>query len=82
MFSFALGHSHQLFHVCGIIGTYFQMEVLILDMNLRRTWLLDNGPHPTISQTIGAWGLAIIISSLIIASFSWTLYWKPKKRKL
>ncbi|XP_077328972.1 membrane progestin receptor gamma isoform X2 [Lithobates pipiens] len=76
-----VGHSHQLFHVCGILGTYFQMEVLILDMNLRRTWLLDNGPVPTISLTLGAWCLALTITLLIIAAFSWGLYWNPKKNK-
>ncbi|KAM5170772.1 membrane progestin receptor gamma isoform 2-T2 [Mantella aurantiaca] len=76
-----VGHSHQLFHVFGIMGTYFQMEVLILDMNLRRTWLLDNGPVPTISHTIGAWCLAMTISILIIGVFSWALYWKPNPSK-
>ncbi|XP_040198143.1 membrane progestin receptor gamma isoform X2 [Rana temporaria] len=76
-----VGHSHQLFHVCGILGTYFQMEVLILDMNLRRAWLLDNGPVPTLSLTLGAWSLAMAITLLIIAAFSWGLYWNPKKNK-
>ncbi|XP_072258663.1 membrane progestin receptor gamma isoform X2 [Pyxicephalus adspersus] len=76
-----VGHSHQLFHVCGIMGTYFQMEVLILDMNLRRAWLLDNGPCPTISYTVGAWGLATAITLLIIAAFSWALYLKPTRLK-
>ncbi|XP_063781591.1 membrane progestin receptor gamma isoform X2 [Pseudophryne corroboree] len=81
-----VGHSHQLFHVCAILGTYFQMEVLIMDMNLRRTWLFNNSSMPTFSNTVGAWCLAILISLVLIAAFSWALYWKPesreKKRKL
>ncbi|XP_018422899.1 PREDICTED: membrane progestin receptor gamma isoform X2 [Nanorana parkeri] len=76
-----VGHSHQLFHVCGIVGTYLQMEALILDMNLRRTWLLENGFVPTISHTVGAWFLAMTITLLIIAVFSWALYWKPSPPK-
>ncbi|XP_075063649.1 membrane progestin receptor gamma isoform X2 [Mixophyes fleayi] len=75
-----VGHSHQLFHVCGILGTYFQMEVLIMDMNLRRTWLLDNSSLPSLSSTLGAWCLAMIITLLVIAAFSWALYWKPKEQ--
>ncbi|KAM9311946.1 membrane progestin receptor gamma [Gastrophryne carolinensis] len=76
-----VGHSHQLFHVCGIMGTYFQMEVLILDMNLRRTWLLNNSPLPTFMGTVGAWLLAMKMTILIIACFSLALYWNPKQPK-
>ncbi|XP_053319570.1 membrane progestin receptor gamma isoform X2 [Spea bombifrons] len=76
-----VGHSHQLFHVCAILGTYLQMEVLIMDMNLRREWLQVNGPSPSFSSTLGAWGLAMTLSLLLIAGFSWALYWKLQPQK-
>ncbi|KFQ07104.1 Membrane progestin receptor gamma-B, partial [Leptosomus discolor] len=31
-----IGHSHQVFHVCGILGTHFQLEAITLDMAERR----------------------------------------------
>ncbi|KAM4678140.1 membrane progestin receptor gamma isoform 2-T2 [Discoglossus pictus] len=72
-----VGHSHQLFHVCAVFGTYFQMNALIWDMSLRREWLLANTPAPTISSTLGALCVGMTLSLLIIAGFSWALYWKP-----
>ncbi|XP_069842482.1 membrane progestin receptor gamma isoform X1 [Dendropsophus ebraccatus] len=76
-----VGHSHQLFHVFGVMGTYCQMEALIMDMNLRRKWLLDHSLIPSLSGTLGAWCLALVTSFLLIAAFSWALYWKPKEQK-
>ncbi|KAM8971840.1 LOW QUALITY PROTEIN: membrane progestin receptor gamma [Pelodytes ibericus] len=76
-----VGHSHQLFHVCGILGTYLQMEVLIMDMNLRRHWLEKNGLSPSFSSTLGAWSLGMALSLLLICGFSWALYWKPQGQK-
>lgn len=76
-----VGHSHQLFHVFGIMGTYFQMEALIMDMNLRKTWLLEHSPMPSLSGTLGAWCSAMVISLLMISAFSWALYWKPNEQE-
>ncbi|KAE8618555.1 hypothetical protein XENTR_v10009419 [Xenopus tropicalis] len=76
-----VGHSHQLFHVCGILGTYIQMEVLIKDMNLRKKWLMDKDNIPSFSNTLGAWGLGMIMSFIVIACFSLALYWKPQTQK-
>ncbi|NWV81500.1 MPRGB protein, partial [Dasyornis broadbenti] len=45
-----LGHSHQLFHVCGILGTRFQLEAVALDMAERRGRL----PLPSSLATLGA----------------------------
>ncbi|XP_053220978.1 membrane progestin receptor gamma isoform X1 [Podarcis raffonei] len=69
-----IGHSHQLFHICGIIGTHFQMEALLVDMANRREWLLA----PSFSQTFGSLAAAIIVNLIIIAAFSTTLYSMPK----
>ncbi|XP_077119331.1 membrane progestin receptor gamma isoform X1 [Ranitomeya variabilis] len=76
-----VGHSHQLFHVFGIMGTYFQMEALIMDMNLRKKWLLDHSFMPSPSGTLGVWGSAMLTSLLLIAVYSWALYWKPKEQE-
>ncbi|KAM4748625.1 membrane progestin receptor gamma isoform 2-T2 [Rhinophrynus dorsalis] len=77
-----VGHSHQLFHVCGVLGTYFQMEALIMDKNLRQEWLLENVSAPSFSNTLGALSLGMILSLLVIAGFSWALYWEPRTQKM
>ncbi|XP_030432888.1 membrane progestin receptor gamma isoform X1 [Gopherus evgoodei] len=76
-----IGHSHQLFHVCGIIGTHFQMEAIFIDMNARRDWLLAFSPLLSFSQTAGSIGISIIMSLTIIAAFSWALYSRPKSSR-
>ncbi|NXG17010.1 PAQR5 protein, partial [Grallaria varia] len=32
-----IGHSHQVFHVCGILGTHFQLEAILLDLAERQS---------------------------------------------
>ncbi|XP_034639993.1 membrane progestin receptor gamma isoform X3 [Trachemys scripta elegans] len=76
-----IGHSHQLFHVCGIIGTHFQMEAIFIDMNARRDWLLAASPLLSFSQTAGSIGISIIISLTIIGAFSLALYSTPKSSR-
>ncbi|XP_041444114.1 membrane progestin receptor gamma-B isoform X3 [Xenopus laevis] len=76
-----VGHSHQLFHVCGVMGTYIQMEVLIKDMNLRREWLVEKANIPSFSNTLGAWGIGMTLSFIVIVCFSLALYWKPRIQK-
>uniref|UniRef100_A0A8D2LQE1 Progestin and adipoQ receptor family member 5 n=2 Tax=Varanus komodoensis TaxID=61221 RepID=A0A8D2LQE1_VARKO len=73
-----IGHSHQLFHICGIIGTRFQMEALLVDMTERREQLLPYMPAPNFSQTIGPVLASTVVSLIIIAAFSMTLYTMPK----
>uniref|UniRef100_A0A8C9RK85 Progestin and adipoQ receptor family member Va n=1 Tax=Scleropages formosus TaxID=113540 RepID=A0A8C9RK85_SCLFO len=68
------GHSHQLFHICGIIGTHFQMEAVQLDMNVRRQWLLAHAPPITFSNTFGAALLSVALSLIIISVFSKALF--------
>uniref|UniRef100_A0A8C8SW31 Progestin and adipoQ receptor family member 5 n=1 Tax=Pelusios castaneus TaxID=367368 RepID=A0A8C8SW31_9SAUR len=80
-----IGHSHQLFHVCGIIGTHFQMEAIIMDMNARQHWLLASSPFLSVSQAVGSISISIIISLAVIGAFSVALYSAPKsswKQKL
>ncbi|KAJ8248700.1 hypothetical protein GJAV_G00226790 [Gymnothorax javanicus] len=73
------GHSHQLFHVCGVIGTHFQMQAIESDMTLRRHWLLAHGPPITFANTMGAGLLSLVFSLGVIYTFSLPLYWAPTK---
>ncbi|XP_036400164.1 membrane progestin receptor gamma-A-like [Megalops cyprinoides] len=76
-----IGHSHQLFHVCGIIGTQFQMEAIEQDMVVRRAWLLAHAPSVTLASTLGAGLLAVILSLCVIYIFSLPLFWTSPKKK-
>uniref|UniRef100_A0A8D0HBD1 Progestin and adipoQ receptor family member 5 n=1 Tax=Sphenodon punctatus TaxID=8508 RepID=A0A8D0HBD1_SPHPU len=76
-----IGHSHQLFHVCGIIGTHFQMEAIIMDMTERHDRLLVSLPALSFSQTAGSLMICMVLSLSIIGVFSVTLYSMPKFSK-
>ncbi|XP_075431560.1 membrane progestin receptor gamma isoform X2 [Ascaphus truei] len=73
-----VGHSHQLFHVCAVLGTHFQMEGLLMDMTLRRGGLPE---APSFSSSLGAWSVGVTLSLLVIAGFSWALYWEPSTER-
>ncbi|KAF4090996.1 hypothetical protein AMELA_G00032090 [Ameiurus melas] len=72
-----VGHSHQLFHVCGIIATHFQMQAIEMDMTLRRPWLHDHASAITFRGTLGATMLSMVISLGIIWLFSYPLFQSP-----
>ncbi|XP_062405465.1 membrane progestin receptor gamma-B isoform X2 [Sardina pilchardus] len=76
-----IGHSHQLFHVSGIIGTHFQMQAIETDMRLRRQWLSERSAPITLSGTLGAAALCVSISLVIIYLFSLCLLWSPTTAK-
>ncbi|XP_057237319.1 membrane progestin receptor gamma [Malurus melanocephalus] len=57
-----IGHSHQVFHVFGILGTHFQLEAVSMDMAERRGRL----PLPSSLETFGSLGMAAITSLAII----------------
>ncbi|KAI7802573.1 Membrane progestin receptor gamma-A [Triplophysa rosa] len=69
-----IGHSHQLFHVFAIIGTYFQMTAIELDMAVRRQWLHAHLLPITFSNTVGVALLSMISSLCIIYVFSMALF--------
>ncbi|XP_069079028.1 membrane progestin receptor gamma isoform X1 [Pleurodeles waltl] len=73
-----IGHSHQLFHVCAVIGTHFQMEALITDMSQRQSVLTAAAPLPSFIHTVGAVWMCIAVSLALITAFSSALYWKPR----
>ena len=74
---FALGHSHQLFHVCVILATHMQMEAILLDKTLRKEWLLTHCRPLVFAQIAGAILLCLIFSLSNIVYFSAALYRIP-----
>ncbi|XP_038622982.1 membrane progestin receptor gamma [Tachyglossus aculeatus] len=74
-----IGHSHQLFHVCGIVGTHIQMEALFLDMTLRKEWLLASSIPPSFAHTVGALGLCFLLGVINIGFFSRKVLYRPPK---
>ncbi|CAL8259284.1 unnamed protein product [Boreogadus saida] len=74
------GHSHQLFHVCAVVGTHFQMEGVLADMVSRRAWLVSQAAVPTFLGTVGALAAGVVLNLGIIAVFSAPLFWKPHLR--
>ncbi|XP_065123867.1 membrane progestin receptor gamma-B isoform X1 [Paramisgurnus dabryanus] len=76
-----IGHSHQLFHVCGIIGTHFQMKAIETDMVLRRSMLLVNAPDITLSNTFGAAMACVCVSLVIIYFYSLPLLSRSSTNK-
>uniref|UniRef100_A0A672PXU3 Membrane progestin receptor gamma-B-like n=1 Tax=Sinocyclocheilus grahami TaxID=75366 RepID=A0A672PXU3_SINGR len=65
-----IGHSHQLFHVCAIIGTHFQMKAIEADMVLRQSQLLVTAPPITFNNTVGSSLVCVCISLGIICLYS------------
>ncbi|XP_063269143.1 membrane progestin receptor gamma isoform X1 [Prinia subflava] len=57
-----IGHSHQVFHVCGILGTLFQLEAVSVDMAERRGRL----PLPSSLETFGSLGMGAAASLAIL----------------
>lgn len=72
-----IGHSHQLFHVCAVLGTHFQLEAVLADMGSRRAWLATQDPPLGLAGTVATLGLAVAGNLLIIAAFSASLLRAP-----
>uniref|UniRef100_A0A8C3J8L5 Progestin and adipoQ receptor family member 6 n=1 Tax=Calidris pygmaea TaxID=425635 RepID=A0A8C3J8L5_9CHAR len=65
-----IGHSHQLFHVCAVLGTHFQLEAVLCDARSRRGWLRGHLPVPGLPGTFGTAGLALLGNAAIIGAFT------------
>ncbi|XP_061743563.1 membrane progestin receptor gamma-B [Nerophis ophidion] len=72
-----IGHSHQLFHVFGILGTHFQMTALEQDMETRRSWLVDHSPPITFANSLGVGLLCVLANLGVILVFSLPLLTAP-----
>uniref|UniRef100_A0A8C6ZAA1 Progestin and adipoQ receptor family member 5 n=1 Tax=Nothoprocta perdicaria TaxID=30464 RepID=A0A8C6ZAA1_NOTPE len=63
-----LGHSHQLFHVCAILGTHFQVEAVRMDMAA-----LPAGAAPAALSTLIPMGIGAGASLAVVALCSASL---------
>ncbi|KAM9109476.1 membrane progestin receptor delta isoform 3-T3 [Megaptera novaeangliae] len=72
-----IGHSHQLFHICAVMGTHFQLEAVLADMGSRRAWLAMQEPPLGLAGTVATLGLAVAGNLLIIAAFTASLFRAP-----
>uniref|UniRef100_H0WCZ0 Progestin and adipoQ receptor family member 6 n=1 Tax=Cavia porcellus TaxID=10141 RepID=H0WCZ0_CAVPO len=72
-----IGHSHQLFHICAVLGTHFQLEAVLSDMGSRQAWLAMQEPPLGLQGTVATLGLAVIGNLLIIAAFTTSLLRAP-----
>lgn len=71
------GHSHQLFHVCSVLATHFQMKAIEQDMVTRRPWLLEHSIPITFANSVGAALLCVVVSLIIIMLYSLPLLSSP-----
>lgn len=76
------GHSHQLFHICAVLGTHFQLEAVLADMGSRRAWLAMQEPPLGLVGTVATLGLAVAGNLLIIAAFTTSLFRAPSTSPL
>ncbi|NWU70301.1 MPRGB protein, partial [Pterocles burchelli] len=73
-----IGHSHQVFHVCGILGTHFQLEAITVDMAERRGHLLSPSSPPSALQTLGSMGIGVAASLAVIGLCAASLRLMPE----
>lgn len=75
------GHSHQLFHVCAVLATHFQIKAIQQDMVLRRHWLLQHSIPITFGSSVCAVLLCLVVNIVIIILYSLPLLSAPRARK-
>ena len=68
------GHSHQVFHVCGILGTHFQLEAILMDMSERQARL----PATSLLQALAPMGTCMAVGLAVIAHCSAQLCRAPE----
>lgn len=69
-----IGHSHQVFHVCGILGTHFQLEAILMDMSERQARL----PATSLLQALAPMGTCMAVGLAVIAHCSAQLCRAPE----
>ncbi|XP_061099255.1 membrane progestin receptor delta [Conger conger] len=77
-----IGHSHQLFHICAVVGTHFQMEALLADMTSRRGWMITHSAIPSFLGSVGALAVGLLLNMGLIGFFSAILLWAPQHAAL
>ncbi|XP_067304083.1 membrane progestin receptor delta [Pseudorasbora parva] len=74
-----IGHSHQLFHICAVVGTHFQLEAVLTDMSSRKEWLTSHSTLPSFLGTLGALAMGVLLNLGIIGIFSIGLPRTPRQ---
>ena len=69
-----IGHSHQLFHVCSVMGTTDQMAALLKDMLDRKAYILTTDTLPSASTSITLMCLVSMLNILVLSCFILKLY--------
>ncbi|XP_063001743.1 membrane progestin receptor delta [Elgaria multicarinata webbii] len=69
-----IGHSHQLFHICAVVGTHFQLEAVLWDLYSRRAWLSTHAPVATFTHTFAILGAALLGNLVLITLFTTALF--------
>lgn len=69
-----IGHSHQLFHVCSILGTISQMQGIFYDMKERKEMLLQDWEFTDVSASIGLLAQVLVLNSGVVVVYSFLLF--------
>lgn len=75
------GHSHQLFHVCGVMATHFQIKAIQQDMVSRRHWLIQHSIPITFDSSVLAVLLCLVVNIVIVILYSLPLLSAPRAQK-
>ncbi|XP_013378699.1 membrane progestin receptor beta [Lingula anatina] len=63
-----IGHSHQFFHVCIMMTTFFQFDGVIRDLHNERD-VFEQRPTPTLWNTFGPVALVLLLEIVFIIIF-------------
>lgn len=69
-----IGHSHQLFHVCSILGTMHQMQGIYYDMQERKAELMPDWEFGTLGSSVGLQAQVLLVNSVIVLIYSYLVY--------
>ncbi|XP_077978134.1 membrane progestin receptor gamma-B-like [Glandiceps talaboti] len=67
------GHSHQLFHIFGALGTNDQLNAITWDMLNRREILAAYGATPTVFSSFGVFVFVLVANLLTVSIFSYMI---------
>ncbi|KAM4604545.1 membrane progestin receptor delta-like, partial [Discoglossus pictus] len=76
------GHSHQLFHICAVLGTHFQLEAVLSDRSSRRAWFMAHSEADSLASTLGVVATAVAGNIFLICFFTATLIWSPRANSI
>nr|AVA07272.1 membrane progestin receptor gamma [Sepiella maindroni] len=74
------GHSHQIFHVCGILGTISQMKAIEIDMDLQKANIIKPCYYMYFHYSVEIMCAVLILNIIIIFIFSCMLKIEMKKK--